>query len=64
MTRELFDALPQNFAMPGRSFPQEDLQTFQSFFAIGPLLFVGVPGELSAEWGLHLKWVMPRLVGC
>ncbi|MGH7144344.1 MAG: hypothetical protein ACREJ2_09510 [Planctomycetota bacterium] len=62
MTDADFKSLPQNFASDWRShgrLKNGQVQTFMSLWAIGPLLFCGVPGELSAELGLRLKWESP-----
>lgn len=52
-------ALPQNFAAGWRARGNAvdgKIQTYISLWAVGPLLFCGVPGELSAELGMRLKW--------
>ncbi|HTL53403.1 MAG TPA: neutral/alkaline non-lysosomal ceramidase N-terminal domain-containing protein [Planctomycetota bacterium] len=59
MTEADFEALPKNFASDWRSrgnIVDGQVRTFISLWAVGPLLFCGVPGELSAELGLRLKW--------
>ena len=64
MSREAFDALPQNFTTSHRE-PSGDitsdglLKTYVSLLAIGPILFAGVPGELTAELGIRIKWESP-----
>jgi hypothetical protein len=35
------------------------VRSYFSLWAVGPVLFAGVPGELSAELGLFLKWFSP-----
>ena len=47
-------ALLRRVDKPGASVPAEF-----SLLAIGPVLFVGVPGELLAELGSVLKWFSP-----
>jgi len=37
----------------------DDVRTYFSLWAAGPLLFVGVPGEMTAELGLRIKWESP-----
>lgn len=64
LTKQQHDALPQNFAYPYRAPDKKKLvdgglPAAFSLLAIGPLLFVGVPGEVTAEWGLRLKWESP-----
>lgn len=39
--------------------PGEDAEVEFSLLAIGPLLFIGVPGELVSELGQTLKWFSP-----
>ncbi|MCZ7648666.1 MAG: neutral/alkaline non-lysosomal ceramidase N-terminal domain-containing protein [Planctomycetota bacterium] len=64
MSETEFRALPQNFSFTWRP-PREDLRVngglraHVSLWALGPILFVGVPGEVTAEWGLRLKWSSP-----
>jgi neutral ceramidase len=64
MTREQFEALPQNFESiyPGPTALAHEnggIRTWFSLWAIGPLLFIGVPGEVTAELGMRLKWDSP-----
>ena len=66
-TREQVDAFPttSQFAKRKDRFmelvpePGGDVEVPFSLLAIGPLLFIGVPGELSAELGSVLKWSSP-----
>ena len=64
LTRAQFDALPQNFEAQYREpdaavLKDGGIRTWFSLWAIGPLLFIGVPGEVTAELGLRLKWDSP-----
>ena len=64
MTKDDFDALPMNFATRHRDLPADrlkdgGLKTYVSLWSLGPLLFVGVPGETTAELGVRLKWESP-----
>jgi len=65
MDEKTFANIPYNFEVGnyrGQSrekYPDGYLHTFASLLAIGPILFVGVPGEVSAETGARLKWESP-----
>jgi len=63
MSKEDFDALPQNFGTGEQERPGKKegatLKTYVSLWSLGPLCFVGVPGETSAELGVRLKWESP-----
>lgn len=56
-------ALPRNFDFHRKQAPAEQhpqgFRTRVSLLGIGPLLFVGVPGETTAELGARLKWESP-----
>jgi hypothetical protein len=64
MTRQQHENLPQNFSYKFRP-PNKKVvadggfKTHFSLWAVGPILFVGVPGELTAELGMWLKWESP-----
>jgi hypothetical protein len=64
LTKKQYAALPQNFSIPYRQ-PDKTVikdggfRTYISLWAIGPIVFVGVPGEITAELGLRLKWESP-----
>ena len=38
---------------------QKETETYFSLLALGPILFVGVPGELCVELGFAIKWNSP-----
>ncbi len=64
MTEDDFKRLPPNFSEERRSIREEylvdgSIKTSFNIWAIGPLAFVGVPGEVSAELGVRLKWESP-----
>jgi neutral ceramidase len=65
MTDEEFARVPGNYQTRGRRPIREELireggiGTSFSLWAVGPVLFVGVPGEMCAELGLLLKWQSP-----
>ena len=64
LTKQQHENLPQNFSFRFRP-PEKKViadggfRTHFSLWAIGPILFVGVPGELTAELGMRLKWESP-----
>ncbi len=64
MTREIFDSMPNNNNAEFKPVREDllvggDVRTYLSLWAIGPVLFIGVPGEMTAELGLYLKWQSP-----
>jgi len=64
MSKEEFDALPPNFAAEWGPVREEclaegGLKTWFSLWTLGPILFIGVPGEITAEVGMMLKWSSP-----
>jgi len=64
LTEQEWQALPQNFKSRHRSIPEgkeEDggIRSWICIWSIGPILFVGLPGEVSAELGQQLKWQSP-----
>lgn len=63
MSKEDFDSLPMNFGVGEQDRPAASegatVDTYVSLWSLGPLCFVGVPGETSAELGVRLKWESP-----
>jgi neutral ceramidase len=64
LTEEEWQRLPQNFASRHRQTPEEKqedggIRTWICLWSLGPILFVGLPGEVSAELGQRLKWESP-----
>lgn len=47
--------------VPHISTQAREIETSYSLLGVGPILFVGVPGELVAELGAILKWSSPFL---
>lgn len=64
MTEDDFRRIPPNVSDDRRLINEEylvegSIKTSFNIWAIGPIAFVGVPGELSAELGVRLKWESP-----
>jgi len=64
MTPDEFERVPKYMPREYRPVRDDlrvggDVRTYFSLWALGPLLFVGVPGELTAELGLRIKWESP-----
>ena len=63
-TRSDHDLIPGSGAVEYRPVRDDllegtDVRTYFSLWALGPVLFAGVPGEMTAELGLALKWQSP-----
>lgn len=65
ITEEEHTRVPANYGTGRRRQVRQELladggvRTYFSLWAVGPILFVGGPGELTAELGLRLKWESP-----
>jgi len=61
MTDQDYKRIPANFNVPHRKMRDEylvdgQIKTSFNIWSVGPIAFMGVPGELSAELGAHIKW--------
>ena len=65
MTDEDFAKVPGHYgsakrlAIPDDARAEGGLAVKLNLWSLGPILFIGVPGELVAELGLRLKWESP-----